>query len=273
MKKNKKFYKVQASGNDFVLMLHQDFPISIDAMPAFAKKVCERHFGIGADGLIFLVPNPVFSDYSYSWHFYNSDGSRAEMCGNGARCATWLAVKLGLAQEKHAFNTDAGIIHATVNLEGKSVKILLCEPTNQKINLLCEVDNEKYTVHFVNTGVPHAVLVVDDVKAVFVNDLGSKIRYNSVFGKAGANVNFVQIIDDENLLIRTYERGLEKESFACGTGAAASAIITHSLGLTKNEVNVKTIKDELLYVQIRNNFVFLEGMAQLVYEGEYVLGA
>ncbi|GAB6176649.1 diaminopimelate epimerase [Desulfobaculum senezii] len=262
------FFKMHGSGNDFVLIDNRALRLPQAAMSEWAAHVCPRGFGIGADGLIFLQDAPERQDVDYVWHFYNGDGSRAEMCGNGSRCAARLAARLGLAGSSHVFGTDAGPIHAEVNEAEERVKVELTPPLDLALGAKLDVNGQSLDVHFVNTGVPHAVAVCDDVAAVDVMQLGRALREHEHFAPAGANVNFIQVRDRGRLYLRTYERGVEAETFACGTGAAASAYVAHQLGLVDTEVELTTSGGEVLQISIENGTVFLQGKAVMTYQGE-----
>lgn len=260
---------MQGSGNDFVLLDNRVLQVVPAEMPKWAKAVCRRAFGMGADGLIFLDAAPQDVPADYIWHFYNADGSRAEMCGNGSRCAARLAYELGLAGRRHVLGTDAGPIKAEVLPDQDLVKVQLTPHQDLQLRLTLTLPDDsrdtEWEVHFVNTGVPHLVIFTNDVQAVDVQNLGRRLRNHPHFAPAGVNVNFVQTVDRENLLLRTYERGVEGETFACGTGAAASALIAQALSLTERTVVVRTSGQEELGITIDQDAVFLTGQAILVF--------
>lgn len=266
------FYKMHGSGNDFILIYMDGCPELMDLnMEKWATQLCMRKFCVGADGLIFLTKKRMsYPEASFRWHFYNSDGSRAEMCGNGSRCAARLAFKLGIAPKKHVFETDAGLIEAEVFEDKKSVKVQLTNPKDFQKDIDLEIADQFYKVHFVNTGVPHVVLFFEHLSEINVPVLGSKIRFHEKFQPQGTNVNFVSISNDGVLHIRTYERGVEAETYACGTGAAASAFIAYKLGLIqKKEIPVITSGSEKLLITIGSkDTLYLTGGATLVYEGK-----
>ncbi|WP_272699095.1 diaminopimelate epimerase [Desulfovibrio sp. Fe33] len=267
------FYKMQGCGNDFVVIDNRELGVPVEAMADWAKAVCARAFGVCADGLFFLE-NADDPSLAYRWHFYNSDGSRAEMCGNASRCAGKLAHAIGLAPAEHAFGTDAGPIKAKVLLDGPDegrVKVQLTPPLKTETNIGIEVDGAPLTVHFSDTGVPHTVVFVDDVASVDIMDLGPKIRYHERFAPAGTNVNFAQVVDDATILLRTYERGVEAETYACGTGAAATQLLAHTLGLTGEKADLTTTGNEVLTVFLENGTVFLQGAAELTFQGQLYL--
>lgn len=269
--------KMQGSGNDFILLDNRDLQLLPDEMPDWARAVCRKAFGVGGDGLILLDTTPPGMDADYIWHFYNADGSRAEMCGNGSRCAARLAYELGLAGRTHVLGTDAGPIKAEILSDQDLVKVQLTPHHDLRLGLeltlpppFSEASEQiestpSRETHFVNTGVPHLVVFSPNVAALNVQDLGYRLRNHPLFAPSGANVNFVQVQDRENLLLRTYERGVEGETYACGTGAAASALIAHALGRTGPEVNIRTSGGELLGITIQQDAVFLTGKAVLVF--------
>lgn len=177
------------------------------------------------------------------------------MCGNGLRCATLLANRLGMAPTEHVMSTDAGPVSAKVFTEVGEVEVQLTPVKDITMNARLDVAGQPLTVHFANTGVPHAVVISDDVKALDIKTLGAAIRYHQHFAPAGTNANFIQVVDRTNLL-RTYERGVENETCACGTGAAASVAIAHALGLCDNKAKVTTSGGEQLEITVRGTEIF-----------------
>lgn len=276
------FTKMSGTGNDFIIIDHRKPFIAEADRSAFAKAVCRRMFSVGADGLI-LIEDAHNADFK--WDFYNADGSVAEMCGNGARCAARFAHKHGIAPAKMSFVTIAGVIEARI-LNNNAVKIKLTLPTNITLAQEVEVDGDTKKVHSINTGVPHTVHFVDSASATPVCEWGRQIRHHKIFQPAGTNVNFVYLDDDE-INVRTYERGVEDETMACGTGAVASAIISALHGRVASPVKVRTSGGEYLKIHFvlldepadgrgpasenrheqRIAEVFLEGPANIVYEG------
>ncbi|MFZ5584412.1 MAG: diaminopimelate epimerase [Thermodesulfobacteriota bacterium] len=267
-----KFAKMNGSGNDFVLIDNRAAHIDPALMPALARGVCARGRSVGADGLIILEPSdrvdPRLGRVDFRWHFFNADGSSAEMCGNGGRCAARFACDQGLAGPSMVFDTIAGPIRAWV--EGATVKLEMVPPGGAYAGLRLEGPSGPVEVAGVNTGVPHAVVAVDDIEAAPVRELGRRLRFHQHFAPAGTNVNFVRAADGE-LWVRTYERGVEDETLACGTGAVASALMAGSWGWLKSPVTVRVRSGERLKVHFRldgDKFgeVFLEGAAAYVYE-------
>ncbi len=265
------FYKMQGCGNDFVIIDNRELGVPVEKMPQWAEKLCQRAFGVYADGLFFIENPPEGSDLDFVWQFYNSDGSRAEMCGNASRCAGRLAHALEIAGEQHTFGSDAGPIKVQVFPHLEEVKVQLTPPQDVALNQHLEIDGKEYQYHFANTGVPHVVVQVADVEDVDIKKLGSAFRYHDAFAPAGSNVNFVQIDDNDSLIVRTYERGVEDETYACGTGVSAVQVALNRLGLTDAAVRVKTSGGEILKVIIEDNNVFLQGGAELTFSGEIYL--
>jgi len=265
------FYKMHGSGNDFVLIDNRDLKLPVSSMSAWARAICAPHFGVAADGLIFLDPPPKGSNLDFVWHFYNADGSRPEMCGNGSRCAARLAFELGLAERNQVFGTDAGPVKALVLPDSDQVKVRLSEPKDMRLDIKFSENELPARVHFVNVGVPHAVVLSRDVSAVDVKNQGRALRNHEHFAPQGVNVNFVQVRGQDRISLRTYERGVEDETYACGTGAAAASIVTNALGLTGREIETVTSGGEILQIFIENGTVFLQGKAVLVYSGEMYL--
>lgn len=266
--KNIPFYKMSGCGNDFIIIDNRSGVWDGMKKPGFVKAVCREKLSVGADGLIFVEKS---GSSDFKWRFFNSDGSEAEMCGNGARCAARFAFLNGIAGASLSFETLAGIIHAEVN--GASVKTQLSRPRNLHMNQVLAVDGASLTLHSVNTGVPHAVIFVDHLDGAPIKELGAKIRFHEHFQPAGANVNFISIGADGSISIRTYERGVEDETLACGTGSVAAALVCIAMGRAASPALVKTRGGDLLKVYAEPpeppfSEVYLEGGASLIYTGE-----
>lgn len=265
-------FKMQGSGNDFVLLDNRSLRLAKEQMFHWAKSICQRAFGVGADGLIFLDrPKEPDQGADYIWHFFNADGSRAEMCGNGSRCAARLAWQLGMAPRKHVLDTDAGLISAYVLPKNDLVKVQLTPYQDLRLNLSLKLQDTPWDAHFVNTGVPHLVLFVHDVAAINIQALGKQFRHHPRFSPAGTNVNFAQVVDNSHLLLRTYERGVEGETLACGTGAAATALISSVLGRTGKNIVLRTSGQEELGITLEDGQIFLTGKAILVFAARLYL--
>jgi len=260
------FTKMSGSGNDFIIIDHRK-PFLTDPA-SLAKAICRRKFSVGADGLILIEPS---DRVDFSWRFYNADGSSAAMCGNGARCAARFAHEKGIAKGSMRFTTGAGDIEAWIT--GSGVKIRLPSPSDIVLDRFVMVDEQELIIHSINTGVPHAVCFINDLAACTVKRWGRMIRNHPLFQPAGTNMNFVKVLDINAMYVRTYERGVEDETQACGTGAVASALIASLLGKVESPVTMITSGGERLFIHfVREgegfSAVFLEGASALVYEGQ-----
>jgi diaminopimelate epimerase len=262
------FFKMHGGGNDFVLIDHRDRFIPASDQPRFAQRLCACKTGVGADGLILLE----YSDKAdLAWRFYNADGSEAEMCGNGARCAARFAVLNGLTKPSLTLETLAGVIHAEV--QDRVARVLMTGVGDIRLHLDIPVNDLTLHGHFMKVGVPHAVIPVENLDDVPVKEWGRAVRFHPLFQPAGANCNFITVEGPHALMVRTYERGVEDETLACGTGAVASALIAARLGQVSSPVLVHTRGGEVLTVTFRAasdtlTDVFLEGEALVVYQGE-----
>lgn len=256
---------MSGSGNDFIIIDNRDGRVKDAEMVNFVVKTCARCVSAGADGVIFIEKAAKGADFS--WKFYNSDGSVAEMCGNGSRCAARFAYLNGIAGKKMTFETLAGIIEAEIKT-APDVKVRLTEPKDIKESYVLDVLGENMTVNSVNTGVPHCVIFSDDIENVDIMKYGRALRYHEYYAPKGTNVNFCGITNDGLLRVRTYERGVEGETMACGTGSVACSIFAVSKGLLKSPVTVKTTSGILLKVYLEDSKVYLEGEARVVYTGE-----
>lgn len=268
--KDRPFYKVCASGNDFVVILNYDQAITPDEAKILASKLCRAKFSISADGFI-LIERPTQERAHVAWRFYNADGSEAEMCGNGARAVARLLSELELVPNPFYLQTLAGLIYAEIR--GNRVKVALTKPKDLKLNITLRTEYDWYLAHFVNTGVPHVVLFWEKIEEAPLEKLGPKIRYHELFSPAGTNVNFVELICEDNqkyLKIRTYERGVEGETLACGTGASASAYVAYKLNLVEPPVRVLTRGGEYLEIDIdkESEQIYLEGEARIIFQGK-----
>ncbi|MCK9594235.1 MAG: diaminopimelate epimerase [Candidatus Omnitrophica bacterium] len=267
------FTKLVGAGNDFVLIDNRRLKIYLkQKLSALAKEMCDRKFGIGADGL--LIWDNV-KGAAARMRIFNSDGSEAEMCGNGGRCfALYVSRKIKGIKSCFEVKTMAGLVKAQVNKDG--VRIQLTDPKQMKFNMPLRLNNRSIRVNFINTGVPHTVIFVQDLDNIAVAQLGRQIRYHKDFAPAGTNVDFVEIEDKDSIRIRTYERGVEGETLACGTGATAAALVTAEKlsALPLKKINVITKSNEVLKVHFEreeSSFknVWLEGKARIVYQGVY----
>jgi diaminopimelate epimerase len=261
------FTKMNGAGNDFVLFDNREGRVRLT--PELVERVCDRHAGVGADGIIGLVPcHSGAADWA--WEFFNSDGSAAEMCGNGARCFARYVQRLTSGPERFTFETAAGIIGA--QLDGGLVTVDLTPPVDLRLHEALELSSGRETVHCLNTGVPHAVVFVADVDQAMVSTLGREIRRHAHFAPRGTNVNFAQVIGPGSIRVRTYERGVEGETLACGTGVTAAALISAQLNGFPSPVSVRVQGGdqlEVLFLQNGAQFtnVRLKGPADFVFEG------
>ena len=262
------FYKMSGSGNDFIMIDNRDGRLDDVESRTLTERLCRRGMSVGADGLILIEPS---SNADFRMRIFNADGSEAEMCGNGGRCVARFAEILGIAGSHMAFETLAGLIRAEVN--GARVKLQITQPRDLQLRQSIEVDGVVHQVHSINTGVPHAVILCSDLGEVQVRALGRQIRFHPAFQPAGTNVDFAAVIDSQDLAIRTYERGVEDETLACGTGAVASALLAAALGLVSSPVQVRVRSGETLTVHFDGrgpefHEVFFEGQVRLIYQGE-----
>lgn len=261
------FYKMNGCGNDFIIIDGRSARMPSDLV-AFIPQVCRRKLSIGADGLILIEAS---DRYDFQWQFYNADGSRAEMCGNGARCAARFAHEQGIAGQKMVFKTDAGPIEA--EMRGAQVKLKMTTPGVSRIDFGIDVSGGKQILSSINTGVPHVVLELDELAEKEIVPLGREIRYHETFAPAGTNVNFVSPAGDRHLQVRTYERGVEDETLACGTGCVAAALITAARRGWPSPIPVTTRSGGILTIHFQQDGdcfreVYLEGDARIVYTGE-----
>ncbi len=264
------FVKMSGTGNDFIMIDNMNLGLKTD-LSRLALRLCHRRFGIGADGIILIEPS---DEADFTMRIFNSDGSEAEMCGNGSRCAARFAAGLGAAGSRMKFKTLAGIIEAELNEGGAAIK--LTDPTGIRHDIPVNIKGIEYMMQFINTGVPHAVLFTDDAESVSVKMLGSAIRHHEAFKPSGTNVNFVQVIDKGVIRVRTYERGVEDETFACGTGATASALLSAALkGVSEKPVKVIVPGGELMidfkYKDGSFADVWLIGAVDVAFKGEVLL--
>jgi len=261
------FWKMNGAGNDFVVVDNRDGRYALSQ--AQIARLCDRHRGVGADGL--LAVEPAENDADYRMRYYNADGGEAEMCGNGARCFGRFANFLnGFTLDKVSFETPAGIIGATFH--GENVQIKMSVPHGLQEDLTLDAAGTELTVHFLNTGVPHAVVFVGDIAEVPVKEWGAALRYHEAFAPKGTNANFVHRIGTSHIAIRTYERGVENETLACGTGTVACAILHHLRTGHPAPVAVDVKSGDTLEINFTPDGgtfkdVTLTGPAEIVFQG------
>jgi diaminopimelate epimerase len=261
-----RFTKMNGAGNDFVLIDNRLGDLRLAAEQI--SKICDRHRGVGADGI--LVLERAANGADFRMRYYNADGGEVEMCGNGARCFARFASRVAGPAEKLTFETPAGVIGAT--LQGELVRLNMSEPKDLRLGISIPLPNRQIPAHFVNSGVPHVVVPVDDLENVDVRGIGSAVRHHELFAPKGTNVNFLKKREDRKISIRTYERGVEDETLACGTGVVASALVFAALQNMEGPIDVLVRGGNELQVaferagdQFKN--VTLTGPADFVFEG------
>lgn len=250
------FYKYQGTGNDFVMIDNRDLHFPKDDIQLI-NKLCNRRFGVGADGLILLE---AADDTDFNMVYFNADGTESSMCGNGGRCLVAFANQLNIIDTKATFNAVDGLHYATFNNGIVSLQM---------------IDVDKVETHdnyfFLDTGSPHHVEIVNKVEQIDVKNKGAAIRNGAPYFEAGTNVNFVEVIDGHSIKVRTYERGVEDETLSCGTGVTAAAITTFNAGITKeNKIDIEALGGKLSVSFEKENDtyknVFLTGPATFVFQ-------
>jgi len=255
------FYKYEGTGNDFIIIDNRDERLKANNT-ALWKKLCDRHFGIGADGLMLIQKR---KGYDFEMVYFNADGNKSSMCGNGGRCITHLAKKLDIVKGKSANFIATDGKHEAVFVDKNTIKLKMNDVTN--IN-----DSNLYSV--LNTGSPHYVTLIENVIDIPVKADGSAIRNSKPFKKEGINVNFLQIVPNKTPLLRTYERGVEDETLSCGTGTVAAALVLAKKGLAtaKDHCDIQTMGGMLRvwFKKTGNSFsnIWLEGPATYVFKGQ-----
>ncbi|WP_185872935.1 diaminopimelate epimerase [Blattabacterium cuenoti] len=259
------FFKYQGTGNDFIIIDCRYHIIPYNNIN-FLKKLCNRHFGIGADGIILITDDKKNSKNDFYMKYYNSDGKESTMCGNGGRCAILFAKHMEISQQNMiSFRAIDGQHYGTI-LKNHLVSIQMLNIDSNTIKI-----NTKYI--FLNTGSPHHIIFVKDIKNIDVNQCGKKIQFKNEYLEEGVNVNFVQLLKNNELIIRTYERGIEHETLSCGTGVVASVIASYKM----NKINVtKKIltytnggKLWVSFIAINNKYkeIYLTGSTKLIFKG------
>ncbi|QJW89362.1 diaminopimelate epimerase [Spirosoma taeanense] len=251
------FFKYQGTGNDFVLIDDRNgtFPITDQAL---VERLCHRRFGIGADGLILLQSDP---EYDFRMVYFNADGAEGSMCGNGGRCIVRFAHDLGLFESETRFRA----------IDGEHVAVVCEDEIFLKMSDVSGIE-ERAGMTFLNTGSPHVVRFVDELESLDVVAEGRAMRYDPVFHPGGTNVNFAQVIDDHTLFVRTYERGVEDETYSCGTGVTAVALVAHRQLNMPDPVFIQTLGGNLRVSfnpqpDAHFNSIYLIGPARQVFAG------
>ncbi|MGB2128113.1 MAG: diaminopimelate epimerase [Flavicella sp.] len=256
---NTKFYKYQGTGNDFVMIDNRDLHFPKNNV-AFIRHLCDRRFGIGADGLILLNPS---EEYDFTMVYFNADGNEGTMCGNGGRCLVAFAHDLGVIKKNSTFDAVDGLHHAKI-YEGV-VELQMVDVKEIQLN-----ENKA----FLDTGSPHHVEIVKDIATYDVYSEGKKIRNGAPYFEEGTNVNFVENTGDASFRVRTFERGVENETLACGTGATAVAIAMYAQKKTDKTIIKLQVEGgnlEVSFKETNDHYteVFLKGPAKYVFEGNY----
>ena len=261
-----RFTKMNGAGNDFVLLDNRAG--NLELTRAQIARVCDRHRGVGADGVLLLERATNGADFRM--RYYNADGGEAEMCGNGARCFARFADRTAGPLEKVSFETLAGVIGA--ELQGDLVRLEMSRPNDLRLGLEVPVGDEKLTAHYVDSGVPHVVVPVAKIEGVAVCSLGAALRHHPMFAPRGANANFSEQRGPRRIAIRTYERGVEDETLACGTGVVASALIFAATAKVTGPIDVLVRGGDTLQVDFEREGaqfvdVTLTGPADFVFDG------
>ena len=263
-----RFWKVEGAGNDFLGLDGRAGGFKLKRQQI--ADLCDRRRGVGADGVL-VVEKPKVRGADFRMRYYNSDGGEAEMCGNGARCFALLARAVsGRKGNVLRVQTQAGLL--TLRTSGREVQVSMTEPTKLRLGKKVVVAGRKVVVDFLNTGVPHAVLFVRSVRSIDVAKQGRAIRYHSAFAPSGTNVNFVEIGRGNRIHVRTYERGVEGETLACGTGVVAASILSNLRRGLRPPIQVATRGGDNVRVgfSMENGHarkVTLQGPARIVYRG------
>lgn len=267
MKVKIKFWKLHGAGNDFIIVDDRlmRFPLSDRA---WIERICSIHSGIGAEGLILIQPS---DQASFCMRFFNPDGLEAEMCGNGIRCAARLACDLEIAGKEMTIKTKAGVLSAAVTENG--VRVAMPPPSGTRLNFPVQASGKSIICSFVNTGVPHVVVATDNLETVDLQRMGPLLRRHRDFAPAGTNVDYMCITGGHSLSVRTYERGVEGETLACGTGITACAVVAVLMNKVTPPVGVKCRHGDILEVDFKRNGdnvkdVTLLGPVEYVFEGE-----
>ena len=273
------FFKMTGAGNDFIVIDNRNGVVDADHCHDLVRYACRHKLSVGADGVILIENDP---EVDFKWRFFNADASEAEMCGNGARCAARFAALTGIvAKPDMTFRTLAGILKA--ELLGERVKVQMTLPHSLRLGLKLEAEGRIFLLDSVNTGVPHAVYFAADeneLESIDISRYGRALRFHPHFGPAGTNVNFVYVRDPRHMVVRTYERGVEGETLACGTGCIASGLTAAAHDRVVSPVEAKTRGGETLKVYFEASRgtgnpvdapfrgVYLEGEARIAYEAD-----
>jgi len=262
---------MSGGGNDFIVFDNRNGKLvgAIGRLPLsdFVKEICRRRISIGADGVLLLERD---KELDFAMRYFNADGGEVEMCGNGGRCIALFAHQKKITREEMRFRSMNDIHSARV--DNNRVKLQMAKPKEIKLEFPLSVMKKELTVNFINTGVPHIVLFSEYVEKMNIVELGREIRSHPRFQPHGTNVNFVQVINKKEIRVRTYERGVEDETFACGTGCTAGTLVSHlTRGMTSPVIcHTQGGEDLLIHYRIKEGFptdIFLEGDVKIVFEG------
>jgi diaminopimelate epimerase len=261
-----RFTKMNGAGNDFILLDNRAGDLALTREQI--ARVCDRHRGVGADGVLLLERAANGADFRM--RYYNADGGEAEMCGNGARCFARFANRTAGPLQSLSFETPAGVIGA--KLKGELVTLQMSQPNDMRLGLEVPVEGEKIRASYVDSGVPHVVVPVAKIEEVDVRSLGSALRHHSMFAPRGANANFSEQRGPRRIAIRTYERGVDDETLACGTGVVASAILFAANENVAGPIEVLVRGGDTLQVDFTRSGdqfrdVTLTGPADFVFDG------
>ena len=261
-----RFTKMNGAGNDFVMIDNRAGEVQL--APEEITRICDRHSGVGADGILMLEKAQNGADFRM--RYYNRDGGEAEMCGNGARCFARFANKIAGARNDVRFETPAGIIGA--HLHDDLVTLEMSEPKDLRLSVRLQIGGEEAIVHYINSGVPHVVVPLSRIDVVDVRSKGERIRCHKEFSPQGANANFIEKRGPKKIAVRTYERGVEDETLACGTGVVASALIFAVTEKVEGPISVMVRSGSELSVDFERDGdhfrdVTLTGPAEFVFEG------
>jgi diaminopimelate epimerase len=273
------FFKMTGTGNDFILIDNRSKVIDSDNCRELVRSACRRKLSVGADGMILIENDP---EVDFKWRFFNADASEAEMCGNGSRCAARFVYLTGIVKKRQmSFRTLAGIIKA--ELLDDRVKVQMTLPHGLDMGIHVDAEGRPFDLDFINTGVPHVTSFVSDeheLESADIQRWGHALRFHPRFQPAGTNANFVLVRGPHQISVRTYERGVEGETLACGTGAIASSLIAAAKGAVSSPVEAMTRSGEPLTIHFQRpplrksattvdfEEVYLEGEARVVYEAD-----
>lgn len=264
-----KFWKMNGAGNDFIIINNIEECIAHESLPTVAAKLCERHLSIGADGL--MVVEKAKNGGDYKMLFFNSDGSVGEMCGNGARCICRYGFENGLAGQVQNVETMSGTVTG-YRLDGRNYRVKLNPPTKLELDYIAEADGMAYECSYVelgDPGLPHGVFHMNGLSRIpgsELKSLGRKLRFARAFPK-GANINFYEIQPDGEIMIRTYERGVEDLTYACGTGTGSVALVLQKKGLVPEGKVTAHVHGGHLSVDVDGDNIWLTGPTNIVCKG------